>query len=80
MASRFLGVLCLVKFLTHFRQRLATPLAGASCNVKFTPDERLFGLILIALLSPAVLRESDEVHDIAMRCYAAIAPWGVLTL
>lgn len=80
LALALLGGFSLVQLATQFRNRIRPPLPGSGWHVEFTPGLRMFGLVMLALLSPAVLADAEEVRDFALATYGAIAGWGLLTL
>lgn len=80
LALALFGGFSLLQLGTQFRSKLAPPVPGTSWNVEFNPGLRLFGVVLLALLAPAVLQTPEEVRDWAMGIYACIAGWGAVTL
>jgi hypothetical protein len=80
MALACLAGCSLVQLATQFRQRLEAPMVGARWNVEFRPGSRMVGLILLAMIAPAVVESAGEVREFAMACQGAIAFWGVVTL
>jgi hypothetical protein len=79
-ALLLLGAASVVRLFTLFRLRIAPPLPGASWNVEFTPGLRLFGLFVLAMLSPAVFQARAEVEKGALGFAVLVGAWGVVTL
>jgi hypothetical protein len=80
LALLLLGAMSVVQLVTSFRSKLAPPWPGASWNVEFTPLLRVFGMMMLGMMSVGLLQAREETSTGILAIYGCIAAWGVVTL